>query len=75
MARKVLVSEMTPQPLQPGQYRTVYSLTPEGEAVFHQFGSTYEEFDNGAGNQTTAIVEWPDGQVEEVPAGHIKFLS
>ena len=75
MARKVLVSEMTPQPPQPGQYRTAYSLTPKGEAVFHQFGSTYEEFENGAGNQTTAIVEWPDGQVEEVPAGHIKFLS
>ena len=52
-----------------------YSLTPKGEAVFHQFGSTYEEFENGAGNQTTAIVEWPDGQVEEVPAGRIKFLT
>ena len=27
---------------------------------FHQWGSNYEEFENGAGNYSVAIVELPD---------------
>ena len=30
---------------------------------FHQWGSNYEEFENGAGNYSVAIVELPDGTV------------
>jgi len=47
----------------------------KGEALFHHFGVDHEEFDGGPGNYTAAIVEWPDGQVELVPAFYIRFLE
>lgn len=46
-----------------------------GEALFHGFGSDYEESDAGFGNFSTAIVEWPTGQVEMVRADKIRFLE
>lgn len=50
-------------------------LVDIGEATFHCFGCNYEEFENGIGNFSTAIVEWPDGRVENVPVEHIKFIK
>jgi len=47
----------------------------KGEALFHQFGVDHEEFDGGPGNYTAAVVEWPDGQVELVPAHHVRFMD
>jgi len=46
-----------------------------GEATFHCFGSDYEEFDGGPGVYSTAIVEWPDGQVEGVPVAWVQFTE
>ena len=43
--------------------------------AFHQFGCTYEEFENGAGNYTTAIVELPNGQLVEATVNSIKFVE
>jgi len=48
---------------------------PVRQAQFHGFGSDFEEFENGTGNFTVAIVEWPDGTVDTVPLGRIKFVS
>jgi hypothetical protein len=45
-----------------------------GEALFHGFGSDYEESSEGFGNFSTAIVEWPDGKIEMVRADKIRFL-
>ena len=45
----------------------------DGLAMFHQWGMDYEEFDNGAGNFSTAIIERDDGKVENVPAEMIEF--
>jgi hypothetical protein len=45
-----------------------------GEAFFHGFGSDYEESSEGFGNFSTAIVEWPTGQIEMVRADKIRFL-
>lgn len=73
--RKVIVSRNLPLPRVEGQSRTLYALQPVGEAAFHQFGVGYEEFESGAGNYSTAIVEWPNGDVENVPVEHIKFVS
>lgn len=42
---------------------------------FHQWGSNYEEFENGAGNYTVAIVELPDGTVVMPMADDICFLE
>ena len=44
-------------------------------AVFHGFSTNYEEFDNGIGNYTVAIIEWPDGKVETVQADLIQFVN
>jgi hypothetical protein len=35
----------------------------------------YEEFESGAGNFSTAIVEWPDGRIDNVPVKHIRFIT
>ena len=71
--RTVIVSKLVPHPIE-GSFRTRYVLEPQGEALFHQFGVGYEEFEGGPGNFTTAIVEWPDGKVESVPVEHVQFV-
>lgn len=43
--------------------------------IFHQFGVGCEEYDNGAGNFSTAIVEIENGEVRNVPVELIKFLD
>lgn len=72
--RKVIVSAMIGHQ-QEGTHRLRYAFEPQGEAMFHQFGVGYEEFEAGPGNFTTAIVEWPDGRVESVPAQHVRFVT
>lgn len=47
----------------------------KGEAIFHGFGSDYEEFETGAGNYSAAIVEWPNGQIELVRADRVRFVT
>lgn len=54
---------------------SAYSMEPAGEALFHQFGMDYDEFESGPGNFSAAIVEWPDGRVEVVPAWNIRFVE
>ena len=72
--RKVIVSKLVQQPIE-GTTRMRRVPEPHGEAAFHQFGVGYEEFEAGPGNFTTAIVEWPDGRVESVPAEHVRFVT
>jgi hypothetical protein len=55
--------------------RTISVWEEVGEALFHGFGSDYEEFESGAGNFSAAIIEWPTGQVELVRADKIRFLE
>ena len=55
--------------------KTYHSLVEVGEATFHQFGVNYEEFDSGAGNFSTAIIELDDGTIENVPVETIKFIK
>jgi len=52
-----------------------WKLEEVGEASFHCFGVGYEEFETGAGNYSTAIVEWPTGVVESVPVDHVRFVT
>lgn len=44
------------------------------EGLFHQWASAYEEFESGAGNFTVALVETPDGTIEQVLPINIKFV-
>lgn len=66
--RKVIVSEMLHRD---GKWQPF----EKGEALFHQFGTDYEEFESGAANFSAAIVEWPTGQVEIVRADRIRFVT
>lgn len=71
--RKVEVSHHVRRPREDG---VGYASSKEikGIATFHAFGVDYEEFDNGPGNYSTAIVEWPDGSVENVEVSLVRFL-
>lgn len=50
-----------------------FKKTPDGIAMFHGWGCDYQEFESGAGNFSTAIVERADGTVENVPVELVKF--
>jgi len=53
----------------PGHYKPM----PVRCALFHCWGSEFEEFEAGPANRTTAIVEFSDGSVEAVLPHEIKF--
>lgn len=53
--------------------KTAREKVKTGEGLFHQFGLDYEEFDNGAGNFSTAIIEMPNGEIKNVPVENIIF--
>lgn len=42
---------------------------------FHQWGMNFEEFENGPGNYSVAIVELPDGRIVMPTANDIEFLD
>jgi len=45
------------------------------DGIFHEWGIESEEFENGVGNDTYAIVELPDGTIEKVTPSAIKFVD
>jgi hypothetical protein len=45
------------------------------KGYFHQWGMCYEEFENGPGNYTVAIVELEDGNVVNVWSDMIRFID
>ena len=69
MNRQVMVSEYAK-----AEGKHMLSLQEKGVAEFHQFGVDYQEFESGAGNYSTAIVEWPNGQVTNEPVHLVRFL-
>lgn len=46
-----------------------------GTGIFHQFGVNYEEFENGPGCFTTAIVEMHDGTIKNIALELIVFIT
>lgn len=55
--------------------KNIYALVRKGEAVFLEFGVSYDEFDSGVGQYSTAIIELPSGEVKNIPVEQIKFVS
>jgi len=45
----------------------------QGEALFHQFGVSYEDFETGPGLFTTAVIELPTGEVRSIDCELVKF--
>jgi len=45
------------------------------EGNFHQWASSYEEFESGAGNFTVGLVELPTGEIESVLPSNLKFVD
>ncbi len=71
--REVTTNSVLPQT--PYKSTIYWELEEQGEAYFHQWGSDYAEFESGAGNYTTAIIELDDGQIKNIPAEHIRFIK
>lgn len=51
------------------------SRVVKGIAIFHCWGNEYEELQDGIGNYTVGIVEWPDGTITYHKPTDIRFLS
>jgi len=45
------------------------------EGMFHQWGSDFKEFESGAGNYSTGIIQREDGTIENVEATLIQFID
>lgn len=43
--------------------------------VFHQWGNEYDEFENGIGNCTVAIIELGNGQIMTALPEDVRFLK
>ena len=54
---------------------TKYDMIERGEALFHAFGTDFEEFEGGPAMYPVAIVEFPDGHIETHRAERIRFLT
>jgi len=50
-------------------------LEDAAEGRFHGWGVEYEEFENGPGNYTVAIIEMPDGSVQTLAPFLVRFLD
>lgn len=47
----------------------------KNKGVFHQWASAYENHGENAGNYTIALVELPDGTMQEILPINIKFIN
>ena len=68
--RKVMVSKRAYS-----REKTDWILEQRGEALFHQFGIDFAHAADGICSFTSAIIEWGDGSVENVPVNLIKFIG
>ena len=65
--------------LRPCEYRSWNSETRQWDwgnfGAFHQWGLAYEQFDNGVGNYTIALIETPDGNMVEAAPCYMRFTD
>lgn len=52
----------------------VYERVEKGVATFHQFGVDSNPTESAPELYSTAIIEWPDGKVDNVYVGMIEFI-
>lgn len=68
--RKVKVTAREYQPASKS-----WGLVDKGCGLFHGFGVSYEEFEEGPGNYSTAIVEMPNGTIVNAAVEFVTFLE
>ena len=56
-------------------YNAPFEKREVGEAIFHEFGLDFEEFESGPANYSVAIVELASGEVKSVPVDLIAFVE
>jgi len=69
--RRVAYFELVENPRNPKQPE----VKRAGWGYFHQFGTDFEEFDNGPGQFSTAIIETPTGKILNWPVQLVQFLD
>jgi hypothetical protein len=52
----------------------VFERVDVGCVRFHEFGVNYDQRDDGLGAFSSAIVEHPDGTLENVPVEMLQFI-
>ncbi len=55
--------------------RPYLEKTLKGGAYFHAWGVNYQEFEEGPGNYSTAIIELDSGEVKNIEAEMIEFVK
>lgn len=51
-----------------------YEKVEVGCVKFHQFGVNFDERESGIGSYSSAIIELPDGTLENVPVELVQFI-
>jgi len=76
--RKVIFKEWIPVEHKDGKKvmgTGCFSSEYTGSGLFHSFGFNYEEFNEGVGNYSVAIIELPSGEIVEVFPRNLKFVE
>lgn len=72
--RKVIYSEYVrvDREIRNGSYM---DLQEKGEALFHEWGLDYHEFEEGGCSFTVGVLELDNGQIILIEAAHIRFFK
>ena len=74
--RKVKYRKWTEPQKVDGRFESgFWSENYDCNGFFHCWGCQYEDMEVNAGNYTVAIIENPDGSIEEIPPVHVKFIE
>lgn len=73
MTRPVIIFEYEKHPS--GVYKNPLIKLEKNVGLFHKFGNDYEEFENGPGNFSIAIIELLNGEIVSVPVELIQFTD
>ena len=71
MTYKIVSVKAPPEEL----YGRKYVQVEDGEGIFVQYGTDFDEVRDVSCSVTSAIVEMPDGRVRNLPLNLIRFLK
>ncbi len=71
--RPVIISEW--KKINPEDFLSKHEKVDAGPGKFHAWGVDYEQMDYGVGTYSTAIIELPNGEIQNCPADLIRFTD